>query len=517
MTPVPVLARLRGWRADGVALLAGAVSALALPPVHAVPVLGLALPLLLLLVRGEDEPSLRARLVRAARCGFWFGMGLNTAGLYWLTNAILLRADQFWWLVPFASPLAAVPLAIAVMLPCLAVASLRTPSGLVHILVFGGVWGLADLVRGVIFTGFPWNLLGSTWEWPGRAGDVMIQPAAWIGTDGLSLVTVLLACLPLLRWRGLAAMAAVGLLWAGAGTWRLSAERPAGGSAPLMVLVQGNIGESAKLDRTAMVGIFRHYLDLTRRAMAGLPAVHGPVIVAWPETAFPGLLDTDSRARFMIAEAARGARAMLIGSVRFDDHDRPRNSVIALDSDGNVSGIYDKAHLVPFGEYQPRGLPVQIVPGGGFAAGPGPRTLDLPGIPPVGPLVCYEVIFPGAVTQPGDRPAWLLNLTNDAWYGDSAGPRQHLASARMRAVEEGLPLARDANTGISAVFDAYGRQTARLGWGVAGTLVAPLPPALPPTLFARFGLRIPLGLAVLCIALGLVRIGRGGPHRPGDC
>lgn len=510
MRGVAGLAGLRGWRADSLALLAGALSALALPPVHLVPVLALTMPLLVMQVGADTGEGLRARLIRAARRGLWFGMGLNTAGLYWITNAILLRADQFWWLVPFASPLAAIPLAVAVMLPCLAIAALPANAGLARILVFAGVWGLADLVRGVIFTGFPWNLLGTVWAWPGRAGDVMIQPAAWIGTDGLSLLTVLLACLPLLGRRGLGALVALLVMWGGAGIWRLSGEQPVAAAAPELVLVQGNIGESEKLDRAAMVDIFRRYLDLTRAAMGRVPPAGRPVVVAWPETAFPGLLTGDPQARALIAEAAHGAKAMLIGSVRFDDRDRPRNSVIALDGEGRVSGLYDKAHLVPFGEYQPAFVPVQIVPGGGFAAGPGSRTLNLPGIPPVGPLVCYEVIFPGAVTEPGHRPAWLLNLTNDAWYGDSAGPRQHLASARMRAVEEGLPLARDANTGISAVFDGFGHETDRLGWGVAGAVVSPLPPALPPTPFTRLGLRIPLGLALLCTALGLVRLGRAG-------
>ena len=141
-------------------------------------------------------------------------------------------------------------------------------------------------------------------------------------------------------------------------------------------------------------------------------------------------------------------------------------------------------------------------------SGPGRRTLNLSGIPAVGPLVCYEVIFPGAVTEHGHRPAWLLNVTNDAWYGDSAGPRQHLAAARMRAVEEGLPLARAANTGISAVYDAYGHELGRLGWGIAGHLTAPIGVALPPTPFARFGTRIPIGLALLCVALGVTRAGR---------
>ncbi len=203
-------------------------------------------------------------------------------------------------------------------------------------------------------------------------------------------------------------------------------------------------------------------------------------------------------------QAAPAAAAGLVGSVRFDARERPRNSLVAVLPDGTVGATFDKFHLVPFGEYQPGFLPVQLVPGGGFAAGPGPRTLHLPALPPVGALICYEVIFPGQVVQAGDRPAWLLNVTNDAWYGDTAGPRQHLQMARMRTVEQGLPLARAANTGISAAFDATGHQLDRLGWAATGTVVAALPGPLPPPLFARLGNAEPLLLCLLGIAVAIL-------------
>ena len=198
-----------------------------------------------------------------------------------------------------------------------------------------------------------------------------------------------------------------------------------------------------------------------------------------------------------IAEAA-GVPA-LIGSVRFDANQRPRNSLIALLNAGPPAALYDKWHLVPFGEYEPDWMPqsFQLVPGGGFASGPGPRTLHVPTLPAVGPLICYEAIFPGVVIDARDRPDWMVNVTNDAWFGNSTGPRQHLAAARLRAVEEGLPLMRAANTGISAAFDAFGREQARLGMNQTGVLVTSLPGHLPPTPFARFGLAIPGLLAGL--------------------
>ena len=179
------------------------------------------------------------------------------------------------------------------------------------------------------------------------------------------------------------------------------------------------------------------------------------------------------------------------------------NSMMAMDGPGPITRAYDKWHLVPFGEYTPSWLPVPIMfgMGPGFAAGNGPQTLHVPGLPPVGALICYEAIFPAQIVDAADRPDWLANITNDAWFGDSSGPRQHFAAARLRAVEEGLPLMRAANTGISAGFDAFGREQGRLGMNVAGTLVVALPGPLPATLFADYGLWVP-GLLALCTALG---------------
>jgi apolipoprotein N-acyltransferase len=252
-----------------------------------------------------------------------------------------------------------------------------------------------------------------------------------------------------------------------------------------------------------MVSIFRRYLDLTREAVAKIGG--HPAVVVWPETASPALLQTDTEARTLMAEAANGV-PILAGSVRFDDAGRPRNSLFAVGPDGVIEGIYDKWHLVPFGEYQPDWLPVgiQVVPGGGFARGPGPRTLHIHGLPPVGVLICYEAIFPSQVIDPNDRPDWMVNITNDAWFGNSTGPRQHLAAARFRAVEEGLPLLRAANTGISAGFDAKGHEIGRLGTQLTGTLQLRVPAALSPTVYAQVGLLLPAGLAVMLLLCGLL-------------
>jgi apolipoprotein N-acyltransferase len=275
------------------------------------------------------------------------------------------------------------------------------------------------------------------------------------------------------------------------------------GSSLNVALLQGNVAQGEKFDQDLAIRIFRHYLDLAARGRSG--AGTGPLVEIWPETAFPGLLDYDVAARRVIEQATGGAPS-LIGSVRFDESRRPRNSLFAVVDDGAIAGLYDKWHLVPFGEYIPNWLPlpIMVLPGNGFAAGPGPRTLHVPGLPPFGALICYEAIFPGQIVDRTDRPAWLVNVTNDAWFGNSSGPRQHLAAARMRAVEEGLPLLRAANTGISAAFDARGHEIGRIGMQTTGALQVALPPPLPKTPFSQLGLWIPFTAALVAVGLGLM-------------
>jgi apolipoprotein N-acyltransferase len=334
---------------------------------------------------------------------------------------------------------------------------------------------------------------------------------------GLTLATVLLAATPMLGLRAIGVGGAALALWAGLGVIRL--DRPEPPETGLsVVLVQGNVQETDKWSQDLLRQIWMRYLQLTAAGVA--KAAGRPSVVVWPETASPALLGVDPEARAAIMQAAAPARAALVGTVRFTDGEpsrapgnRPLNSLVALVGDGRIAATYDKWHLVPFGEYQPTWfpLPIQVVPGGGFAPGSGPATLQVPGIPPVAPLICYEAIFSAQVVDEADRPAWIVNITNDAWFGNSSGPRQHLAAARMRAVEEGLPLMRAANTGISVGFDAHGHELGRLGIGVTGTLVLPLPGALPPTSFSRWGLVLPGLLALAAIASGL-NLGRKRQH-----
>ena len=491
---LPRVSALRGFRADLAACGAGGVAALALPPVHALPLLLMCVPVLLTLLNAASRP------LAAARRGWWFGFGFNVVGLYWITEAILFEAARFWWLVPLAVPALAAVLAAFVAVAAWAARWAR-PGGH-RVLALGGAWVLADLARQFVASGFPWNPLGSVWEFPGLAGDVLIQPAALVGVHGLTLVTVLLAATPVLGWRSRIAGCALLVVWGSWGFVRSAQTQP---SAPGLtaVLVQGNIAQGQKWNRALVTEIFDRYLALTADGLAR--AGDEPAVVIWPETASPFQLETDAPAREAIAQVT-GDTPALVGAVRFSPGGRPRNSLFALTAGGRVGSIYDKWHLVPFGEYQPTwaAVGIQLVPGGGFESGPGPRTMHVAGLPPFGVLICYEAIFSAQVVDRSNRPAWLVNVTNDAWFGNSTGPRQHLATARMRAVEEGLPLLRAANTGISAAFDAFGHEVGRLGMEQTGVLVVKLPPALPPPLFAAFGLLIPGVLAVTALGTGLI-------------
>lgn len=526
----PFLSKGRLQRA-GRMLGLGALTALALPPVHCLPVLLLTFGLFGRMLNTARDWK------QAAWAGAFFGFGFYSAGLYWLVNAVLIRADQFWWFVPFPSMGCALILAPSVAVP--AALSRLLPAGLARLSLFAAMWTLADMSRTFLFSGFTWNGLGTSVAIPGLAGDILIQPAAWIGQDGLTLLLMLLAMLggsalldslpaawgqklganpapvssPPTRRLVLGGGVCILALWVGLGSWRYLSVKPVGEAGPIAVIVQGNVPETDKVGRRNPRDIFMRYLRLTRQGVdqaqtlqASLTPDGGqyrPIVFLWPETSFPGydLLQDSPRARAVIMEWATGANAGLIGALRRDTNGRYRNAMFALAPDGAVEAIYDKARLVPFGEYQPPFLPLQIVPQGGMAAGPGPQTWHLADVPPVGPLICYEVIFSGDVTDRHDRPRWLANVTNDAWFGNSAGPRQHLTSVRLRAVEEGLPVARAANTGISVSYDGRGHLLDRLGWGQAGTLVTALPAALPCPPFGRYGQVIPLLLCALVIGL----------------
>ncbi len=512
-------AGLAGWRRYGMAALLGALAAAALSPVDLTPILVVSFTGLVWLADGTT--SRRSALL----LGWSFGFGFFVAGLYWIAAALFVDIARFWWMVPLA--VAGVPAGLAIFTALAQLAAYEACErlrlgGSARVLVLAVAWALAEYARGHVLTGFPWNLVGYAWAGAFPGALAVLQSTAVFGIYGLSLLTVTAAALParlgdLGRGRAWAPLAAL-LLVAGAaagGAWRLADASRASVPGVRLRLVQPSIPETLKNDPRALTANFQRLMGLS-----AAPGTAGISDLIWPEAAAPPLLERYPELRRRIAAAIPKGGLLLTGAERAEPLQGwpPRhvwNSLLALDDTGAVIATYDKAHLVPFGEYVPlRGiLPVErIVPGiGDFSRGAGPRTLDLPGLPPVSPLICYEVIFPGAVIDPAHRPGWLLNVTNDAWYGVSSGPFQHLAIARVRAIEEGLPLVRDANNGVSAVIDGYGRVLARLDLDAVGVLDEPLPEALSPTPYEAVGNQLFWGLALLLLAIaGIVsRFSRG--------
>ncbi|RJF89556.1 apolipoprotein N-acyltransferase [Oleomonas cavernae] len=504
---IETIAGLAGWRRALVAVLAGALSVPALPPFNVWPALFVTLPVLVLLVDGAGSWR------RAAVAGWWWSLGHFVAGLYWIGIALMVDPERFAWLLPFAD--LGLPAVFAVF-PAAAVAlgyALgRRGAGLLFALA--GAWVLGEFARGHVLTGFPWNPLAAIWiETPSVA-----QAAAVVGAYGLSGATFLVAGLPALFLRpapgravATVAAAAVAVAVVGFGSARLPDGAAARAEPALRIrLVQGNIDQRLKHSDAARAEHFERHMLLSQRAAAdGRP----PRVVVWPETALPYTLAASPGLGQILGSLVGEDGIALIGAVRIEEDAqgfRAWNSLHAIRPDGTVAGTYDKHHLVPFGEYLPLrgilgtiGLDKLAVGAVDFSSGPGPQGLDLPGLPRVLPLICYEAIFPEAAIDGGGRPAWLVNVTNDAWFGTSSGPPQHLAAARLRAIEQGLPLMRAANTGISAAIDPYGRVEQALGLGVAGIIDADLPAALPPTLFSRAGSLAPLLPALVLLGLGL--------------
>ena len=506
------IAGLSGWRRAGVAFMAGALSCLALPPFHLVPILFVSFGTLVWLMDGACNAvrdggglavnlPLRRRVRNVFAVGWSFGFGQLLFGLYWISNALLVDGATFAWAVPLSA--AALPAGLAIF-PALGLVSAAViwNQGAGRVLVLAIFWTGAEWVRGHAFTGFPWNLMGYVWADTGA----MLQGVALVGIYGLGLITVLLAAAPAVLANsehrpGLAwTVIGVGLVSVTA-LWIWGAVRLTGADAlsdlhPDVVLriVQPNIEQRLKWHRSQRRANFERHLDLT-----SAPGADAITHVIWPEAATPYYLDQDSDRRAEIASRLKPNQVLLAGTLR-SDHDasgalRFWNSFVAFDDLGRIQTTYDKSHLVPFGEYLPLrrflapfGIEKVTAGFGDYSAGPGRKTLQVSGAPPFSPLICYEVVFPGEVAGDQPRPAWLLNVTNDAWYGFSTGPYQHLAMARVRAVEEGLPLVRAANTGISSIIDPYGRTVAEMGLGEGGVLDAPLPLALENMpLYARFG------------------------------
>jgi apolipoprotein N-acyltransferase len=508
---------LQGAKRAGLAILLGALSVLAFAPVHAWPVMFVTFGGLVWLLDGchtETTPS--ARLNCAALTGFWFGFGYFLAGFYWIAEAFLVEPWRHGWLIPFV--MAALPGGMALFFAAAtAIAIVMWRPGAARVLALAIALGLTEYARGHVLTGLPWNLIGYGLLPEGP----MMQVAALLGVYALSLVAVALFAAPAAIWsastppsKSAAALAVcllaalgLGYVW---GDRRLAAATDQATGVRLRI-VQANIDQASKWRPENSAEIFTDYLELTQAS--GIDDID---IVVWPETAVPFLLADSPEALQLIGDALPDHATLLVGGARLVETQdagerfvgqRIFNSLLVIDDAGEVLDSYDKIHLVPFGEYLPfqdflESLGFMQLTGvrGGFSEGAGPRLLPIPRAPAASPLICYEIIFPDNVTDPETRPGWLLNLTNDAWFGTSAGPYQHFHQAQVRAVEQGLPLVRAANTGISAVVDSYGRELAEIGLGERGLIDAELPKVGPPTLFARGGFATEISVLLLALA-----------------
>lgn len=501
--PARRLAALRGWPRFWAALLCGLLGSAAFAPLWILPLLLPSFMGLLWLAAGATR----------GRAAFWlgwaFGFGHFLGGFYWVGIAMTVDLATYWWFLPISVGGLAAGMALYPALVVWLVWRSRV-RGLAWLVLFAALWLLAEWFRAWVLTGFPWNQLGQVW---GFAPE-MLQLASLTGVWGLTLITLLAAAAPaLLGLPGVGRRQAWGgvigswLLLAGAfafGVLRLMGA-PAAGEAAVegvrLRLVQPSVEQSLKW-RQDLAN--QHLLTLAR--LTASPGIEDITHVVWPETAVPFNLEREQGLRRDLGALLPPGALLITGAPRLDEQGA-YNALYVLDGQGAILQTYDKAHLVPFGEYTPfpELLGGLAVTGGGFTPGPGVQTLDIPGLPGSSPLICYEVIFSGAVALPGaGRPGLLLNITNDAWFGRSSGPFQHLAQARLRAVEEGLPLVRAANNGITTVIDPHGRLLGRLDLDAVDYLDAVLPQALAPApLYARVGTLVlwPLVLVPVFLAL----------------
>ena len=509
MITLPVFARA------GLAWLAGSLMALTMAPTSWWPLLFPCLSLFFITLVG-------ARTWRdAAFIGWAFGFGFFLFGLFWISNALLVPGNPFIWVWPLA--LVGLPMALALFTALSAwiiwrFADLKKWDGFAF---FCAVMIAGEYARGHILTGFPWNLYGYAW-----AGTLpMAQIAALVGPYGLSLITLAWAALPgflmvakperrIVIAASLSIIITMAALY-GWGAMRLHTNPTQfAENAPIIRLIQPNIPQADKWDPEKTTLNLQKLIDgLTLNP----PVTDRTVVAVWPETAISTRLMSIPDVRLAIASSMKlmGSNPLLLTGILIrEGNETPSygNSLVAFDPDLQVLARFDKAHLVPFGEYMPLQsiLPITpLVQFSGFTPGPGPQTLTLPGfesaVPPFSPLVCYEIIFPGAVTDANHRPAWIVNVTNDGWYGNSPGPYQHLAQTMFRAIEEGLPIVRSANNGISAIIDPYGRILTRIPYDKPGSVDVILPTKSPETPFYVAWRYLPviflLILIILCCAI----------------
>ena len=536
-----------GWARRAVALLSGACGALAMAPVGIVPAMAISLTVAIWLIDGAERSTVarsgaRRHLAPTLACaftaGWWWGFGYFAAGLYWLGAAFLVDPDKTAWLMPLG--VVALPAVLGIYTG-LAFALARTlwMAGAGRVLVLALALFATELLRGALFTGFPWNDLGMALG----TSLVLAQAASAIGLHGLTALTVLIFAAPAtladrgplgrrsLLPTGLALVALAGLVLFGA--LRLSGGPVAAVPGVRLRIMQPDVFGDGAFTYENRETLLKTYLALSDRATSdGAGGLADVTHLIWPESPFPFILSRDPDALDAIGRALPPNGVLVTGAARVDgtpgsaaNPPRYYNAIQVIGRDpvsgaGTVGDTYDKVHLVPFGEYTPfAGLMErfgisQFVPiPGGFTPGLRHRLLRVPGLPPIVPAVCYEAIFSGGVLPSGDEglaQGAILNVSDDGWFGRTAGPYQHLAQARLRAVEQGLPLIRAANTGVSAIVDPYGRILAELPLGDAGVLDGILPKSIAPTVFSEMNQFIPYGVGgLLLTGIFFMRYGVG--------
>jgi apolipoprotein N-acyltransferase len=506
-----------GWKRAVIALSAGALSAFAMAPFNAWPLLFLTFPVMVWLIDGAAAGRMRG-IPAAALAGWWFGLGYFVPGLYWIGYAFLVDASTFAWLLPFA--ILGLPAYLALFTALgFALARLIWTHDASRVLALAVCLTIGEWLRGHVLTGFPWNAFGYALTEP----LALAQTSSLIGLWGMTFLAVAIFASPAVlidtrgqrQWIAPAAALLVLIAMGMFGAIRLSLQPTKLTNVKLRIM-QPNLAQDVRFNYSAKAEVMKKYLALSDRATGpqstGLRDVN---ILVWPESAFPFFLTREADAMAQIAELLPKGTVLVTGAVRAPELlsgekiTRAYNSIYVIGHDGSVLSVYDKLYLVPFGEFLPLqdwmekfGFVQLTKVQGGFIPGTRRKSMEIANAPPMLPLICYEAVFPDHITTTGDRPGWIVNLTNDGWFGISTGPYQHLQQMRVRAIEQGLPVVRAANTGISAVIDPVGRIVARLGLGLEGVLDASLPTAITPTVYARVG-DMPAAL-ILAIALLIV-------------
>jgi apolipoprotein N-acyltransferase len=505
---------------------AGVLAALGLAPVGAWPLSGAGFSLFLLLLGGGRSLSWRGSF----GLGWLFGLGYFAFAFHWIAFAFLVEAETYLWMMPFMLGALAGGMALYWGLAA-ALARGLFGEGLPLALGFSALLALSEWLRGHLFTGFPWAA-------PGQIAEAMgglSQLASVIGMTGLTLAIVIWATLASVVLAGssrggriaclvLACGLPLAWIW---GELRLASARDDTVPGIAFRIVQPNVPQAQKWREDNARAIFDDLLRLSALPTGDQPqGIAGVTHLVWPESAVPFLIDESPAARAELAPLLGGRTALITGAIRLDRSVEPEplvhNSVIVFDGTAEPVAHYDKWRLVPGGEFLPFGSLLEplgfrrvVETPGDFAAGLGPQTIAIPGGLSAALLVCYEIIFPDRLVAEGARPSLLINVTNDGWFGRSVGPHQHLAQARLRSIEQGLPVIRAANTGISAVIDPYGRVVRSLPLMTSGVIDSPLPVALATTAYVRWGDGMLLLLAGLVLA-GAVLSRRTASAGPGS-